>query len=133
MKLLDKNNIDYIISLGSKPVNYKIRLFRSVKESGCIEIKTDKYWFGFINNDLRYIICCDSNHDIKLVDSENIKTNIYDLFNIISMCGNIVFDRCKERFNCDIYDKELNENDIIIIVANLEDNWYISFEFGCYD
>ena len=129
IKLLNDHNVDYVVSLANKPVKYNIRLTNNIDtdKHGILEVNTDDYCFGFINNNLSYVVVnCDKEIDFMFMDENGNKIKAYDMFNMFSMLRSDISELIDNSYKII---EICEDSGVIIKVARFNNSWYLSFEF----
>lgn len=128
IQLLNEKGIKFDITNGDKPVRFNLGLIftRNTRNARFLEINTDNFSFGFCCGKLRYIIInCELDLGVKIIGTDNIESNIYDVFSVYRM----VEDLSKIDFEEFFIEHYFKYRNTIAHAGKDSGNWYVAFEF----
>lgn len=119
---------DYEVIIGGKPSKYNVRLNYDMEyfNSTIIEIVIGDCCIGFVQNELRYIICnCDENKEIEMIDISGNNISFFDKFNVLCILEEKVM-KIEDNQNILV---EVNENsNYCIRIGKVNEKYFMCLE-----
>ena len=126
--LFSKNSFNAILTGILELIRFNLGLIftRNTRNARFLEINTDNFSFGFCCGKLRYIIInCELDLGVKIIGTDNIESNIYDVFSVYRM----VEDLSKIDFEEFFIEHYFKYRNTIAHAGKDSGNWYVAFEF----